>query len=40
MRRRRPRKIFAEGDAIEIQRDVGSAWEPATYQGAIEDMRG
>lgn len=34
------RKTFERGQSVEIQRDVGSAWEPATYRERWEDIRG
>lgn len=40
MRSRRPRKVFTPGQLVEIQREVGRAWESATYVEAHEDWRG
>ena len=40
MARRRPRRAFAVGEVVDVRREVGAAWEPATYQGPVPDMRG
>ena len=34
------RKTFAAGAAVEVQREVGAAWERATYGGSVTDMLG
>lgn len=39
-RRRKSRKVFAHGQAVEVQRDVGAPWEPAIYDMPAPDHRG
>lgn len=38
--KRKSTKVFATGQRIEVQREVGKPWEPATYDRPVEDMRG
>lgn len=39
-RPRRAKKVFTPGQRIEIQREVGTPWEPGLYEGTDEDMKG
>lgn len=39
-KRKKPRKVFALGQAVEVQREVGKPWEPATYVRAFTDWKG
>mgnify|MGYP001615716648 CR=1 FL=1 len=33
-------KEITAGDAVQVRREVGKPWEPATYLGKIAGMRG
>lgn len=34
------KKTFVKGERIDVQRAVGTLWQPATYLGKITEMRG